>query len=264
MRIWYQSAVEIEGAASYRSALEAHFARTADPGTTVHLHGVDRGTWSGRQPSQLMGYPAIFHAALSGPFLRNALKAEREGYDAFIVGTYIEPYLRELRSLVDIPVVSSLESMLLVGCSHGRNPAVVTLNDELLSLVQAGIERHGLENRMGPILVVEPGLTEAELTSLFSEPAEYLERFERSARRALESHADVIIPGEAILAVIVAENGMTEIDGATVLDGIGIPVAYAEMMVKLWQRTGLRPGRRWSYRRPSDDVVAAFEDRWRR
>lgn len=263
MRIWYQSAVEIEGAAAYRQALEAHFARTADAGTTVELHGVEPGTWAGRQPSQLMGYPAIFHAALGGPFLRNALTAEREGYDAFVVGTYIEPFLRELRSLVDIPVVSSLESMALTACSLGRRPAVVTLNDELKALVHAGIERHGLGSRMGPVLVVEPGLTEAELTGLFSDPAEYLERFRKAARRALEHQADVIIPGEAILAVIVAGNGLTEIDGASVMDGIGIPVAQAEMMVKLWQRTGLRPGRRWSFRRPAADVVSAFEGRWK-
>ena len=258
MRIWYQSAVEMAGAGNYSAALNAHFARVADPGTQVHLFGVEPGAWAGQQPSQLMQYPAIFHAALGGAFLRNAIRAEREGYDAFIIGTYIEPYLRELRSAVDIPVVSSLETMLLVGCSMAHTVGLITLNQQLAWFIKTGIERHRLGARAGPVLVMEPALNERELNDLFSAPEAYLGRFVATAQQAVAAHADAIIPAEGILAEIVAANGITEVDGAVVMDGIGIPVAYAEMLVKLWRTAGLRVGRRWHQPRPPPELLDLF------
>jgi allantoin racemase len=264
VRIWFQSAVEMNGVPVYRRALEAHFARVVEPGTTVEVHGVDPGAWAGRQPSDLMACPAIFNAALCANFLRNLRCAVREGHDAFLVGTFVEPFLRELRSAADIPVLSSLEATLLIGCSMGRRLAIVTLNEAVRELVCDAIERHGLSGRVVQVAVVEPCLTEIELTRLFSDPDDYVGRFVETVRRCVAGGADVIIPAEAILAEIVSQKGITEVDGAAVLDGIGVPVVYAETVVRLWQKTGLRPGRRWSYPMPAPDVLAAFEDRWQR
>jgi allantoin racemase len=262
VRVWFQSAVEMEGAPAYRQALQAHFARVADQATQVDIRGVDPGTWLGRQPSELMAYPAIHNAALCAAFLRNARRAAREGYDAFLVGTYIEPFLRELRAAVDIPVLSSLEATLLVGCSMGRRIGIVTLNDAVRGLVCDAIDRHGLGGRIAQVALVEPGLTERELTDLFAQPDAYLERFRAAVRRCVAAGADVIIPAETILAEIVTQRAIVDIDGATVLDGVGVPLAYTESIVRLWHRTGLRPGRRWSYPMPPADVLTAFETRW--
>lgn len=261
MRIWYQSAVEMTGASAYREALERHAARVADPGTVVDIRGVDPGTWAGRQPSQLFGCPAVFLAALGPAVLRNAVRAEREGYDAFVIGTYIEPFLRELRSAVDIPVVSSLEAMLLVGCSTAHTLGLVTLNEQLLWSLTQSVERHRLGARVGAILTMEPQLNERELIGLFTDPDVYLGRFRETAGRAIAGHADAIIPAEGILAEIVSANGITEIDGAAVLDGIGIPIAYAEMMAKLHGRTGLRVGRRWHHGKPEQELIDLFVSR---
>lgn len=261
MRIWYQSAVEITGASPYRDALARHFERVVEPGTQVDVFGVDPGTWASQQPSQLFGYPAIFHAALGPAFLRNAVRAEREGYDAFIVATYIEPYLRELRSAVDIPVVSSLEATLLVGCSMAHTVGLVTLNQQLLWSLRTSVERHRLGARVGAVLVMEPELNEREIIDLLASPGAYLDRFVETAKRAVADNADAIIPAEAILAEMVAANGITSIDGAAVLDGIGIPVAYAEMLVKLWRATGLRVGRRWHHPLPPRELVELFISR---
>ena len=258
MRIWYQSAVEMAGASTYREALQRHAQRVADPGTVVEVHGVDGGTWAGQQPSRLFGCPAVFLAALGPALLRNAVHAAREGYDAFVIGTYIEPFLRELRAAVDIPVISSLEATLLVGCSAAHTIGLVTLNEPLLWSLRTSIERHRLGARVGAILSMEPQLTEAEIIGLLAEPDAYLERFRETARRAISPHADAIIPAEGILAEIVAAGGITTLDGATVLDGVGIPIAYAEMAVKLWQRTGLRTGRRWHHAMPDPAVIDLF------
>lgn len=258
MKIWYQSAVEMSGPSRYWDALKRHFDRIAEPGTEVSIFGVDPGTWAGQQPSQLFGYPAIFHAALGPAFVRAAVRAEREGYDAFIIGTYIEPYLRELRSAVDIPVISNLESTVLIGCSSAHTIGLVTLNQQLLWLLRTSLERHRLMERIGPMLVMTPELNEREVIELLAEPGAYLQAFLAAAQRAVSCHADAIIPAEGILAEFAVINGITSVDGATVLDGVGIPLKYAEMMVHLWRTTNLRPGRRWHYARPSSDMLTRF------
>lgn len=258
MRIWYQSAVEKSGPSPYWDALDRHFKRLADPDTRVDTFGVDPGTWAGQQPSQMFGYPAIFHAALGSAFLRNAVRAEREGYDAFIIGTYIEPYLRELRSAVDIPVISNLEATVLAGCSVAHTIGLVTLNQQLLWTLKISLERHRLMDRIGPMLVMTPELNEREVIGLLSEKGAYLQAFIETVRRAVAAHADAIIPAEGILAEFAVANGITEVDGAVVLDGIGIPLKYAEMMVKLWRTTNLRVGRRWHHARPPDAMIERF------
>jgi hypothetical protein len=65
-----------------------------------------------------------------------------------------------------------------------------------------------------------------------------------------------VIPAESILATLTAREGLHEVDGAAVLDAIAIPVAFAEMMVTLHRRAGLRTGRRWHTPLAPPDLIA--------
>ena len=104
-------------------------------------------------------------------------------------------------------------------------------------------------------------MTRREIIGLLAEPEPYLGCFVGAATRAVADHADAVIPAEGILAEIVAANGVTSVDGAAVLDGVAIPVAYAEMLVKLWRGTGLRVGRRWHHARPPAELLDLFLSR---
>jgi len=262
-RIWFQSAVEMDGAGPYATALRAHAATAVQPGTSVDVHGVPPGTWAGEQPSALFGFPAVFLAVLGPAFLRNAVRAEREGYDAFVIGTFIEPFLRELRSAVRIPVVSSLESTLLVGCTAAQQIGLVTINAALRWSLQTSIERHRLGARVGMIVPMEPELDEAAAVALLAEPEPGLAAFRAAASRVVAAGADAVIPAESILATLTAASPLHELDGAAVLDAIAIPVVFAEMMVTLHRRAGLRTGRRWHTPIPPDGLLEQFLSRLR-
>lgn len=255
MRIWYQSTTEIENYHSYRSALQAHFARIANADTEVALHGVPAGTWGGLTPSDVMKAPYAYHTILSKILFDNALKAEAEGYDAYILGSFTDPWLRELRSAVDFPVVSLLESTLLVGCSVAPRLGLVTMNTENEWFLQSNIAAHKLESRISGVYVVEPGMTEWEVNNIFVDPTSYLTRFAEIARRAVAEYADAIVPAEGLVAEVVATNGLKDIDGVAVIDAVGSAVCFAEMMVKLHKRTGLHAGRRWNYTKASEPIM---------
>lgn len=261
VRIWFQSATEIDPAGSYAAALHRHGERVLQPGTTLDVHGVPPGSWAGQQPSALFGYPAIFLAVLAPAFLANAVRAEREGYDAFVVGTFIEPFLRELRSAVSIPVVSSLEATLLVGCTVAQQVGLVTINEALRWSLQTSIERHRLGARVAAVTALEPPLDEAGAISALAIPGPVVEAFRQAAGHVVAAGADAVIPAESILATVTAEAGLREIEGAAVLDAIAAPLAFAEMLITLQCRTGLRIGRRWHTQMPSPELINLFVSR---
>lgn len=262
LRIWYQSTVEIASYHSYRQALEAHFALAA-PEVEVALHGVPEGTWGGLSPSQVMHAPYANHKILSDVLFEQLRRAEREGFDAFVLGSFTEPWLRELRSLTDLPVVSTAEAAVHVACSVAHQFALVTMNVENEWFQRVNMQARRLDGRISGIYVVRPEATEREIDSLFTDPSAYLARFAEVARSAIAQCADAIIPSEGLVATVVARSGLKEIDGVPIVDPIAAAVLYAEMLAKLHRRTGLRPGRRWHYAKPTA-AVQAFIDGKRR
>jgi len=249
-RIWYQSSIEFEGAPHYADALHRCFERVAAADSDIHLSGVPAGTWGGNQPSELFGYPFAFQTLLAGPFIDNALRAERDGFDAYVIGTYIEPFLREIRSAVDIPVISSFEASLLVACSFGHAIGLITLNDHLCAILRTNLKAHGLADKVVAVEAIEPDVTEKKLGQALTAPSTYLELFNAKATAAVEKGADVIIPAEGILAAAVSTAGLSSIRGAAIVDGIGVPVAYAEMLIRLRKGCGMAVGRGSHYAQP--------------
>ncbi|CAM2187645.1 allantoin racemase [Paraburkholderia sacchari] len=261
MRIWYQSAVEMTRAGAYSDALQAHFKRIAGDCVDISLFGAKTGTWGDLQPAKVSGYPFVFHQVVKSIFIDAALRAEQEGYDALIVGSSTDPALREARSLVDIPIVSTLESAFLVASTIANKVGLVAPTDEVAYIVRTNLENYRLVQKMASLEVLSPVLADDELNALFSDPSPLLDRFTDSARRSIAHGADAIIPAEGIMAEVVVTNRLTEIDGATVVDPIGTAIAFAEMQVKLRSLTGLRPGRRWHYTKPAQEVIASIRDR---
>src|SRR5437867_1373711 len=103
MRIWHQSSTEIDGLGVYKRALEAHAAKILGGEGRIEVHGIPAGRYRGRAPSDALGNPFVHHLVLE-PVLSNAVRAEQDGFDAFVIGSFSEPFLREVRSAVDIPV----------------------------------------------------------------------------------------------------------------------------------------------------------------
>ena len=209
----------------------------------------------GKLPSELLRYRAVFHAAPGPVFIGNAIKAEREVYDALHIGTYLDAFLPKLRSAVDTPVSSHIETSLLIGCSLGQTISIITLNRQILRIIKQIVVRHRLENRIGPCYPLDPDFTEEQPVAAFEDPKEYVELFMGLARKCVKDGADVIIPMEGNLAEVLATQGIKEADGAVIMDGIGVPVMVAEMNAKMWKRRGTRVRRHWTYEHPDDEVI---------
>ncbi len=228
MQIWHQSFTVLSDLGAYDEALRKHFAKVALPGTSISMHGMRPGTYRTNYPGNDIRHAALQHLH-SLQFIAAAIRAEREGYDAFAISTLPEPALTEIRSLVEIPVVGYGEASMLAACQTGRRFGVLTFIDELTELVEENARRLGFAERC--VGARHVGFRFDDVLAGFSDPAPLIDRFLAAARRLLAEGADVVIPGEAPLGVLLAANGVTEVDGAAIIDSLGAWVRQAEALV---------------------------------
>lgn len=246
---------ELDGLAAYKASLESHAAKVLGPEHAIEVHGMPAGAYRGRSPTAALSNAFAYHRILD-PVLDFALLAERRGFDAFVVGSFSEPFLRELRSAIDIPVVSVAEATFLVACSIGRLAAPVSNDPGIARLVQQSIDAHGLDRRIRPPRWITPSLDEHAMAAAFEDPSRLLQSFEATAREAIEAGADVIIPAEGVLSEFLFDNGIKTIDDVPVMDSFGVTWAYATMMVHLRSKTGLSVSRSGTYRRDDPQLVS--------
>ena len=150
IRIWYQSYVDEANGKIYWDRLRRHLADLVDPGTTVEIKGIT--------PHDNYAH-AIVEFRCAREVICNAVKAEREGYDAFVVGHFQDAGLYEARSVVDIPVVALGEASMLYACQLGQRTGIVTINPRFIPWFHHQIGKYGLEKRVTGVhaMTFEPG-----------------------------------------------------------------------------------------------------------
>lgn len=254
VRIWHQSVNELDDLAPYRVALEAHAREILAEEAEVHVRGIPAGTYDGLAASDILGNAYLYHRLLT-PVIENAIRAERDGYDAFVIGSFSEPFLREIRSAVDIPVVSLTESALLVGCTLGRYQGFVANAPTVAWMSRTAVDKHHLGERVLDIVALDPPLDEPALAAAYIDPEPVLAGFRAAAEALIARGADVIVPAEGVLAELLVRHGVRSIGAAPVLDVFAVAWAFALMQVRLWRTTKLRVGRCWQHRRDDPTLV---------
>ncbi len=259
MRIWHQSFTVLDDVPHYRDALARHLSAAAGPGHSVDLHGMRPGTYPSDYPGTHIKY-----AYLSGlhkeQFVHAALRAQDEGYDAFLVATIPDTGYEEVRTLVDIPVVTFGQTSVLMAAQLGRTVGIVNFIAELEPQLRRNMEVYGLDRVVGPIRQVRSEFT--DVMAAYADPGPLVAAFEAAAREAIAAGADVVVPGEGPLNVFLADQGVSRVDDVPVLDSLGTCVRVALLRAAQHQEQGLVPSRRGFYGERPDrgllDAARAF------
>lgn len=231
---------------AYGDALKRTAAEVTRPDTIVDVRGVAPGTYGDLPPAAVSIHPFASHTLLD-QVVGHAIRAEEEGYDVFVLGSYSEPFLRTTRSAVDIPVVSLAETTMLTGCSVAARVGIVTITKSVRWVIEHHLDYHQLRGRFTPVRTVEPELLEDELENAFDDPRPVIDAFTLAARRCIDDFADVVIPAEGLFTQVLVQAGIREIDGVSVMDCVAVTALQAEAMALLHRHTGLIQGRRWEY-----------------
>lgn len=260
MRIWHQSVTVLETLPEYAASLARRYAAVGRSDTEVVLHGLPPGTYGSLSPAQVIPYPAERHRIFQ-LVLDQVRAAEREGFDAIMLATFLEPALREVRSAVDIPVTGMMESSLIASFPVAGKVGIVTLSQESATILQEIIDRHRFGSRVAGLVGLNPPFTEFEMHHAFADPGPLRAAFEDAARRMIAAGADLVIAGEGVLNEFVHHVEMHEVDSVPLLDSTAVTLLHTEMLVDCFQRTGLRTGRRWQHPRVPDDVQRELDRR---
>jgi allantoin racemase len=254
-KLWYQSFVHPIEQAPYIERLLAALDAAAGPGIRFEVHGLD-------PPDHIFHPLTEFRCAAQT--IRNALEAERAGYDAFIIGHFQEPGLLEIRGALDIPVVGLGEANLLAALSMGRRLGLVTIDPVFIEWHERQVHAHGLDQRVAGVRAIRMDLP-AFMRAFTNEECYAAVRadFVEQVRPLVAAGAEVIIPAGGLPMLLFARECPFVIDGALVLNGIAVAAKAAEMALALRRLTGAVVSRRGTYAKASPACIAEYlGQRW--
>lgn len=250
MKLRYQSYVDYENGKSYWDVLKPHLEAVVDPGTEIDIVGIT--------PYDSYAHPLVeFRCARE--MIVNAVQAERDGCDAFIVGHFQDAGLYEARTVVDIPVVALGEATMLYCCQLAQRIGIVTINPRFIPWFHHQIGKYGLRERVTGVhaMTFEPG----QILGAYGSEEKAMEvkaLFEDQARPLVESGSDILIPGGGIPMLLFSAFHDHRVGEAPVVNGIPIVVKMAEMAVKLKRMTGLGVSRVSDYAKAPPEIIEEF------
>lgn len=252
MRILYISPAPfikgIEMMEVHEKTLIENFKKIARHNVTVDSGYLDRGT-----------VPTCYYfEALNTPEMINKVVwAEKEGYDAAMIGCYLDPGLKEAREIVKIPVTGAAESSMILACMLGLKFSIISTLPKLVPGLEKLIRLYGFESRTGPVRSIDSLFFE-----IYSESKETIKQIMNVSKKAIEEDgAEVIIVGCTVLGTLLTKMGISEIENlrVPVIDPVAAGIKMTEILVDLKDNLGLKISRRCLYEPPTDDQL--FEAR---
>jgi allantoin racemase len=247
------------GAGPYARTLSSILRGAADPGTEIDVHGLAPG----RAIADQYRYLELLDTA---EVLDNGLRAEREGYDAFLIGNVFEPGLHALREVLNIPVLGLLESSIHLACLMGASFSIVNVNPKFSRKVTENIASTGLQSRLVSIddMSVERGQLLDRAFEDAAVLAQVAHQFTEAARTGIAKGAETIIPAGGIVMTVLAFAGLHQVDNVPIVNGLIALTKMAEMAVRIRRLTGVFTSKRMMYAPPSGtlltDIRAAYGD----
>jgi len=254
MKLWYQSLARETDSANYRPLLRKVIDACIDPGTEVHLHGI----------TESAGIGVMYHYLRYRDMkecIDNALRAEKEGYDAFLIGNFSDSGLAEAREMVNIPVLGLCETSMHVACMMGASFGMIPISAKQTPDKIEKVRRYGFESRFVGALPMKSspaGLKLAMVDKTLRD--QVMADFTATAKQLLERGAEVIVPAGGEFNVFLAEDGIYEIERAPVLNGIMELVKMGEFAVKMRKMTGRFISKRFYYAPPTGDFLKRVRD----
>jgi len=230
MKIWYQTMSTYRYDPvfdTYGKLLAEQCKRALRPDTEVYVTGVPVVMPEIDRYKSIMTYH-------SSQMLNHMLRAEKEGYDAFVIGCSFDVGMDEGREMLSMPVVGIAHSNIYMAGMLGEQFAIVTCEPYIAERYRQMITRYGLQSKhlRGPYVFP---ITEWELAeALNKDPKPVADKFIEVAKKAVADGASVIIPVPAFInQLFYKAGGLTNLDGATVLDPVAVAAKVAETLADL-------------------------------
>lgn len=187
-----------------------------------------------------------YYETLTLPDLVHTIvEAERQGYDAAVIGCFYDFGLEEGREMTDRLVVTApCESSILLAASLGHSFSIIVGRRKWIPQMRSNVVRYGLESRLASFRTIDLWVPQYH-----EDEAETARRFREQAYKAVhEDGAEVIVLGCTASAGFYREL-QNEL-GVPVIDSAIAAVKRAEHLVDLRDRFGWSHSKIGGYESP--------------
>ena len=134
------------------------------------------------------------------------MNAEKEGFDAVIIGCYLDPGLQAAKQLLNIPVLGIAESSMHFSSMACSKFAIITSDKHYIQGMEELVERYNVERSViykSPVRAVSFTSEEYEKHLFSGNHKPIIEEFQMIAKACIDDGAELIIAGCAVLALAI-------------------------------------------------------------
>jgi allantoin racemase len=177
--------------------------------------------------------------------LHSLVEAERQGFDAAVIGCFYDLGLEEGRELTTRMVVTApCESSIHVAAILGHRFSIIVGRQKWIPQMHDNVRRYGLESRLASFRTID-----LRVPQYHEDEAETARRFFKVGRKAVEEDgAEVIVLGCTASAGFYRD--LQDELGVPVIDSALAALTYAEHLVNLRDRFGWSHSKRGGYESP--------------
>jgi len=206
----------------------------------------------GRGPMHLEYH--YYESLILADTLHQVRRAEKEAYDAAVIGCFYDPGLREAREIVENLVVSApAEAAMHIATTLGHTFSILVGRKKWIPKMRENVVKYGFTDQLASFKPLEMGVYDFQ-----KDPAETARRMRAAAKEAVEAdRAEVIILGCTIEFGFYKEL-QAEL-GVPVIDAVLAPLKYAEFLIELKKRFGWGHSKIYGYEGPPLDEIAEWK-----
>jgi allantoin racemase len=177
--------------------------------------------------------------------IEKIVEAEKEGYDAAVIGCFYDPALHVARELVDMPVIGVCEaSFNIAAMISAGNFSVLIGRRKWLPKMVGNAKKYGFESRIASWRILNltvPMMRDRKITS-----------------QAILRETNAAIVEDLAESVVIGCTGM--IGGIPILDPVLCGIKVAEMRAVLWRKYNISHSKIGGYESPPlNEFKSIFE-----
>ncbi len=248
MKIWYEFPRPAVGAEGFYTRLNQNWERVRKPDSELVIKAPTKGTAEFKFSIVGHMYADLLRTI---EMLEGVIQAEKEGYDAAVIGCFGDPGLDVAEALVNIPVTGPAKAALIFGQNLGSRMGFITLPhwEEKVARV---VRSYGLENLT---LAHKPCRAFDIPLEDFKDEERVVNNFLKISQEMIQDGADVVVLACVNTSTYLTNKGIVDVDGVPIVDGALAALKLAEVMVD-FKKAGL-----WRSRKSiSDDIIRGLRE----
>jgi allantoin racemase len=173
--------------------------------------------------------------------------ADKNKFDAAVIGCFYDPGLREARELVSMPVIGPAEACMHVAATLGHKFSIIIGRRKWIPKMESNAYQYGVEKKLASFRTIN-----FTVPRMVKEPEKLKEAIYGEAKKAVEKDgAEVIVLGCTVESGFMKE--LIQKLKVPVLDAVVIAWKYAEMMADLYRKMGLTHSKLFGYEKPPEE-----------